>query len=587
MITAAVATTCAAGAADPSLPPEPSPAGERVAALWRAINIDLAPTLTASRRLLLGTRDPNGPSCISPGTTPALHSPSGGPGTQKTDLWWHSPAKRRSPLADFTWHQTTLRASVEELNTRNRKVLPDVLRLADQAGQLAGALRDPAATQNLSAKVSIPARDWPTFCAAEIERAGTRADLASVRLWADELAAATFALADLHRWIDCLLENELAVLDFQARCRGLFESCDPLYGSTYLPHRDIGRFPAGRALYAAIDNYLEVEHQAEWLFRVPGDYLTRRLDGSFTAKRDGVPDVPAAVWLPPDLRDAFVRVRAYLSAENQQMWDQAAASPFDRSYLANVLFRVSRAGVLDQLTVVMKRFNTAHPRADRHALMDVIFYRGGDPSGGNEWGDRFAARLMEASGGMGGTDEQVLLRSQHFTRATLGTWENYRRAGTLREVFSHGTLDCINAADMIGSLFRNAGHAGYYNIRWCAGLAGHTVAAAEIAKQGTTAVVIVDGLQPPQTSAESWPYAYTRGAAWPQGYTGSRADVYALELYTRGLDTYVWVEGYIARGPNAGILIRASVPYLPNRLQPSTLRVGRGFGPNGGRPDTG
>jgi len=391
---------------------------------------------------------------------------------------------------------------------------------------------------------------------------------------------ATFALADLHCWLDYLVENELAVLEFQARCRNLFLSCDPLYAGTYSPHRDVGRFPAGRAVYTAIDNYLEVEHQAEWLFRVPRDFLTVRLDGAFTVKRDGVSEVPAAVWMPPHLRGIFVRLREHLSAANQEVWDEAAASRFDRSYLANMLFRVSHAGALDQLAVVLERFSAAHAKADRHKLMDVVFYRGGDPSGGVEWGDRFAARLMDAAGVMAGTDEQALLRSQHFTRATLGTWKNYGWSGTLREVLSDGKLDCINAADMIGALFRNAGHAGYYNIRWCAGLAGHTVAAAEVATAGGSAVVIVDGLQPPQTSAESWPYAYTRGTAWPEGYTGRQADVHAVELYSRGLDNYVWVEGYIVRGPNAGILVRASVPYLPNRLRSSTLRVDRGSRPD-------
>jgi len=577
----AVATSSSTGAGPSALPPSrPSPASGQVTALWRDLAADLAPTLTASRGLLLGSRDPSGPSCVRPGTVCPLASASGGPGTRKTYLWLHSLPKRQSPSADFTWQQTVLRPGVEELQTRNRKVLPDVVRLAGRARQLARALRDQAAVDAFSATSSISVRDWPTFCAAEVERAGARGDLASARLWSGELAAATFALADLHCWLDYLVENELAVLEFQARCRNLFLSCDPLYAGTYSPHRDVGRFPAGRAVYTAIDNYLEVERQAEWLFRVPRDFLTVRLDGAFTVKRDGVSEVPAAVWMPPHLRGIFVRLREHLSAANQEVWDEAAASRFDRSYLANMLFRVSHAGALDQLAVVLERFSAAHAKADRHKLMDVVFYRGGDPSGGVEWGDRFAARLMDAAGVMAGTDEQALLRSQHFTRATLGTWKNYGWSGTLREVLSDGKLDCINAADMIGALFRNAGHAGYYNIRWCAGLAGHTVAAAEVATAGGSAVVIVDGLQPPQTSAESWPYAYTRGTAWPEGYTGRQADVHAVELYSRGLDNYVWVEGYIVRGPNAGILVRASVPYLPNRLRSSTLRVDRGSRPD-------
>jgi hypothetical protein len=41
----------------------------------------------------------------------------------------------------------------------------------------------------------------------------------------------------------------------------------------------------------------------------------------------------------------------------------------------------------------------------------------------------------------------------------------------------------------------------------------------------------------------------------------------------RGLDNYVWAEGYIVRGPNAGTLARAPVPYLPQREKKSVQTV--------------
>jgi len=53
-----------------------------------------------------------------------------------------------------------------------------------------------------------------------------------------------------------------------------------------------------------------------------------------------------------------------------------------------------------------------------------------------------------------------------------------------------------------------------------------------------------------------------------------------FELYVRGLDNYVWAEGYIIRGPNAGTLVTACVPYLPNRTSNLVQKVLQGLIPS-------
>ena len=47
------------------------------------------------------------------------------------------------------------------------------------------------------------------------------------------------------------------------------------------------------------------------------------------------------------------------------------------------------------------------------------------------------------------------------------------------------------------------------------------------------------------------------GSVW----NGNNKPPYAMELYVRGLDSYVWLQGYIVRGPNAGWLTTAAIPY--------------------------
>jgi len=572
-IAVAVATTCAAGAPAPS-PPQPSPASERITALWRGLTADLAPTLTASQRVLLGDRNPNGPSCVRfVRTKTVAFSSKGGAGTRLAHQWLTSAPARQSPMADFTWQQTTLRALLEDIGKRNQEILPRAVRLADVAEQLAQTLRDTSPAPGALAASTAAQHTWPGYCAAGLASALDRGDVDAARGWADELAAATFALTDLHRWLDFLARNYLATLGFQARGKSLYESSNQAYTGEFAMHPNLSCLPGGRAATSIAPNLIEVEHQAEWLFRVPPQYLTQRLDGTPVPKRDAVREVSAAVWMPPHLRSPFVRLRGSLSPAARALWDQAAHASFDRSYLVNMLYRSTTAGVLDQLAVVLTRYSQANPQPARHGLMDVLFYRGGDPAGGSDWAERFDPRLMDAAATLGGSDEQVVLRAQHFARALLGTVRHYGAADSLRDALDNNTFDCIDATNVIGCLYRNAGRAGFYNIRWSGGSVGHTVAAAEVTRAGAPAIVIVDALEDAQTATELWPVAYRRGHRWPPAYPGARADLYSVELYTRGLDNYIWVEGYILRGPNAGTFTRAPVPYLPPRPSPGTQRL--------------
>jgi len=565
-------------AADPSAPPpsRPLPASDQVTALWRDLGANLAPTLTASRGLLLGSRDPNGPSCVRPEDPRKLaFAESGGPGTRLAHQWYTSRSARRSAAADFAWQQTTLRALLDGLGRQNAQVLPQAIRLADTAERLARTLREGSAMPETLAASPAAQHTWPGYCAASLVAAMEGGNLGAARQWADELASATFALADLHRWLEYLVRNHLTALDFQARYPSLYQSCNVAYSDQFIFQPVLSCLPGGQASRPALRNLIEVEHQAERLFRLPAGEVVRRLDGTSEPLDGGVGAAPATVRMPPHLRSAFLRLRGCLSPAAQALWDRAARSPFDRSYLSNMLHRTATAGVLDPLAVVLTRYDRANPKPTQHGLMDVIFYRGGDPEGGNDWAERFDARLMDAAATLGGSDEQAILGAQHFARALLGAPDHYGAAYTLREALDTTKFDCINGTNVIGCLYRNAGRAGFYSIRWSGGAVGHTVAAAEVARPDGPAIVIVDALEDAQVVPGLWPQAYQGAHRWPPAYPGAKADVHTVELYTRGLDNYVWVEGYVMRGPDAGLLVRAAVPYLPNRQASGMVRVRR------------
>jgi len=566
--------TTTATQAPPTLTPE------QAVALWRDLASDINPVMTASRRVLLGNRDPNGPTCAwvrwDHDKILLAGNRLGGPGTMLASFYFGRD-RGRTPKPDFAWHQTVFRPVLEELAAKNQTALPNAVRLSEQAEQLAAAIRGWTEWPKDFPVMGLASQThWSGWCAKGLDDAIGRRDPAACKRWADELAAATFAVADLHRWTDFLVRNHLAALAFQAQCEELFSISDDGYPDGYDPNWYITAFPAGRLGTAGILNYIEVERQAEGLFRVPREDFELMVDGTPVVNDDGRPKVPAAVRLPPHVRTTFMALRGGLSPPNQQVWDSLAYAPYDRSCLASMLYRIWQADLGPQVGVVLQRFDKRSPQADRPALLSVIFLRAGDAAGGAEWGDRYLPQLMEASGTFGGSNSQVLLAAQRFTRALFGDWQNLATVVTLREALSTRKMDCIRATDMIGSLYRNAGRTGFGFVRLSAGVAGHSVAAAPETDDRPARILLADGLDGSEDPPQEWPNAYFQGHPWPAGYPAQAADFYAAELYVPGIDSYVWAEGYVIRGPNAGNLTRAAIPYLPARSPEGVTRIYRG-----------
>ena len=552
-------------------PAVPGPAGP--AELLRRIAAELGPAAAASRKVLLGARDPNGPSCVRPRGAGDVHGrvlsvpmdPHGGPGTRFVAL---CQVTHRTAAEGQRWEQTALRGWLRRMRRDSRSASLRMQAVAGKARALAAQLRSRGTWPQALSPVAVGnGGHWPGACLASLNQAVGARDLPAARRWADELGAATFALADLHRWLELLTANHLAALDFQGHCAELAPWVDRMYrtyGERYDSRASEDRFPSSAVIGPMTGNLFEIERQAEGLFRRP--------EAHARAAAKDVSAAPAAVWMPPDLRGCFVALRRRLSAANRRAWDAAAAAPLDRSYLANMLFRASRAKAVDQLGAVLARFDRSHPRAERSDLMDVIFYRGGT-CGGLDWGDRYDRRLLGAAGRMGGSDEAVLRRAHRLTHNLFGGWDNYRgHVRTLREALDTRKLDCVRGTDMIGALYRNAGRSRYACVHLSCGLTSHNVGAAETTRDGRRAVLLADSLAAPN-GTPAWPGAYFRGFTWPKGYRGCTAPPFAAELYVRGLDNYVFAEGYVVRGRDAGLLVRAAVPYLPGRERPSAAKV--------------
>ena len=546
---------------EPSAAPAPRAEVGGLGALWVDTARFLGPTADRSRALLLGRRNPNGASCIPDGrTTNLLATPLGGVGTRTCALLGHAGANRASARGEYLWQQSTLKSYCEDLLRRNHEVYAKALRLAEQAQQLSAGLAEaPVFPADLRPAGFDDGRTLLGATARRLDEAVAGRDLAGSRCGAGEFHAAAAALADLHRWVDLLLRNELSALAFQKRCKDLYLTSDRTFDLDNVVS-DIGLacFPGAFNAVCLVYNLTEVEHQAEWLFAEPSAAWQSAGNTPATAP------VPAAVRMPPHLRKAFVTLRGRLSAPNQRLWDDAATEPYHHTYLANVLARYQAAGVLDDVGEVLERFDRVPTDPTMASLMDVLFYRGGSPDSSGDPAERFDPRLMQASLTLAGSPEQALLGAQHFARAVFGSWANYSGGShSLTQALDAGRFDCIDVSNLIGILYRNAGRGGVYAVRWCAGEAGHSQAAAVIDHDSKSVIGIVDGLDPPQTAADLWPEAYARGHAWPEGYVGARAPIYAVEVLARGLDTFLWCQGLVVRGEHAGTLVRHKVPYLP------------------------
>lgn len=579
------ATPAAMAAKDDAAPADQTRAAsartpaEEARALWQAISADLPTLLEDSRPILVGKRrivphDPRWHNNRSVGFPQDLADADGGPGLRLVYLLKNPPARSR-PSQDFAWYQGKPRAMMEDMRDQNRLVLPRAVLLARQTERLAELVRQWDAAPKWPVRPAAKPT-WPGYCYDSLAIAIARGDLALCRQFADELAAASFALADQHRWLDFLLGNTLTALDFQARCKSQILACDALYKDRggYDADNDIGGFPGSMALGHGLMNCLEVDRQADGLFQVPEDYIEMTLDGDSRVRSEGLEVTRAALWIPPDLRESFVQLRANLSPANRAAWDEAAHRPFDRSFLVNMLFRTRETGAAAPLGTVLKRFDALNPHASAAQLMGVIFYRAGDFTGGYAWDDRFDRRLLATSADLGPDNEAALLKAHAFAQRLFGTWDHYGPVDSLRDALDTHRLNCLRATDLIGALYRDSGRAGFYNLRLSSGTVGHTVAAVRVDAGGQTRMVAADGLDLDQKAPELWPQDYLGGYCWPAGKFEKEPPPFAAELHVRGLNSYVWVEGYVLRGDNKGAFLQTKIPYLPELPRPD-LAMGK------------
>ncbi len=527
--------------------------------------------MKSSRPLLLGSRDPNGPSCVDVVRTgdikqsvPNNHGDlNGGPGTTVATIYFFDRQEFKTAMQDFTWHQGRFKTYLE-----NTQVVNDLA--AQRADQLAAKTKEFAEMTNGWTRVPTELTsigytnrdDWPSYCVAELDQAVANKDLTGLKRWAGELAAATFALSDLHRWLGFLVKNHLTALAFQRDSEAIFAEADAS-GAPYDPRSTISWFPAGVLSLNGVGNYLEVERQAERLFSMP-------VDRTIALASDKKP-AANALYISPALRDIYLNLESPLSSENQKTWEQSAQTPYEHSYLENMLYRAKHADTADYLCTVLKKFDQVNPHATVGELMSVIMYRG-HSFAGLEWADRFQPELLHASEQIptNESDLDALLGACKWTNSFYDP-TNYGVTFTLRDALEQKRLDCVRATDMIGAIFRNAGRTRFGNVRWCASTGGHSVAAYFEAAGNEIKPKIVDGLMPP-SAPESWPECYFHGHQWPPGLQNN-APPYAVEMYARGIDSYIWMEGYQVRGPKAGWLTSAAIPYSTSRREFHSKRV--------------
>jgi hypothetical protein len=545
--------------------------GAEASALLAKMATDVRKCMDVCRPVLLGSRDPAGHSCIdvvrTGDVTDLSKVPStrgdldGGPGTKIGLVCVGLGMTRNTPDEDFAWHQGRLKALLENMAVSNgepRRLSEELAKEAIDFSRRLGACTG-FPTRFSAAKFSDKG-DWPSLCLTSLNEAVAARDLPAAQRWAAEFASAMLSLADLHRWLEFLVANHLTALEFQARCAPLFAWATPRM-PRYVQESDMSCFPAGMLTLHGRGNYLEVERQAEQLFQTPKDRLAEVADRKCVTE--------ASVWMPPCLREVFLKLEEKLSPANRRTWEEAARTPFEHAYLVNMLFRATRGDMVDQLAVVLQRLNEIKPNATLAELMGAMMYRG-HSFGGLEWADRYQPLLMQAAADLHGSDEQAFLGAHRHTYGFFRT-ATYAVAVTLREAIDKRRLDCVRATDMMGDIYQNSGRARMGHVRMSVGTFAHSVAAVTTADGGQSKTLLLDGMAPMERP-EIWPDAYFRGHAWPAGFQNYPSP-YCVELYARGLDNYIWAEGYIIRDVNAGTLTKAAVPYLPGHEKTTTEKV--------------
>jgi hypothetical protein len=550
-----------------------SAAGNHLSALSE-LSSSVDACVGASRPVLLGNRDPLGPSCVNvarSGQRDAMLSvyadDKGGPGSRFAFLHLLDREGCKTAVQDFAWHQEIFAPLLRQEAVANRPAMKLANDLAEKAARFYAAAEKWTSLPEDVAPTRFNRRDdWFGYCMTELDQAVAAEDLPAAKHWAGELASAAFSLADLHRWLAFLYENSLSALEFQSRCKDLFRLVDGRRADyDYL--RTLSILPAGILFCNGKGNFFEVERQAERLFSVPDDRLA--------ALYANPNPTPASIWIHPRLRPWFLKLQSALSPENQKTWEEAARTPFEHSYLINILFRTWKADTIDDLSGALRKFDAVYPHATVQELMSVLMYRG-HSYGGLEWDDRYQDQLREAADKIpaSATDIEAIQSATRWTHALFKGPENYAPTFTLGESLERRKLDCVRATDMIGAIYRNAGRVRFGNVRWCAETTGHSVAAYMGIVNNKRRTLVIDGLTP-DAPVETWPDCYFHGHAWPPGLQDNSTP-YAVELYVRGIDCYVWAEGYVVRGPNAGQFTTVNIPYIPLRQKTETRKIFNG-----------
>jgi hypothetical protein len=532
-------------------------------------------SMKSSRPVLLGSRNPAGQSCVSVvkhgdvreavPTNPGDWN--GGPGTTMATLYYFDRQSNKSPMQDFVWHQNRLKTYLENEAASNRSAEEIAHELSTEARHFRELMESwTALPTDLNPTGFSRDADWPGYCMTALDRAIASRDLPKAKHWAGELEAAAFSLDDLHHWLGFLVENHLTALEFQNRCETLFAAAEQL-NRPYDPQATVSQFPAGVLSLNGMSNYYEVERQGERLFTMPADRIDEiTLNEHLT---------PGSMWVVPGARKTFLEIESVLSSDNKKTWEEAARTPYQHSYLINMLYRSASAGTEDEMCAALRKFDALTPHATMGELLGMLMYRG-HSFAGLEWDDRFQPQLVQAADDIKQTesDSDALLDACRWTNRFYNAPATYGVTLTLRDALEQKKLDCVRATDMIGAIFRNAGRTRFGHVRWCAESAGHSVAVYFGMEKDKLEPLIVDGLNTP-AKPDVWPDCYFHGHTWPPGMTENPTP-YAVELYARGIDSYVWLEGYIVRGPNAGQLSTAGIPYSQAHQRRETRKVFEG-----------
>jgi hypothetical protein len=235
-----------------------------------------------------------------------------------------------------------------------------------------------------------------------------------------------------------------------------------------------------------------------------------------------------------------------------------------------MLYRAWAVDQAEHLCTVLRQFNANNPSSKVPELMSVFLHRG-HFFGGLEWSDRFLPQLMQVAAGIRGSNKEAFVSAVKLTYEYFRSCTQYGYTFTLREALAKKRLDCVRATDMIGAIYRNSGRPFFGNIWWSAGTSGHSVAAIGAIEDNATQFYVMDGMTDNQTP-QKWPDLYFKGAVWPPTLA-QNSPPHAAELYLRAIDGYIWAQGYVIRGEDAGTLVRAEIPYLPGQHTSSTARV--------------